>query len=285
MKPAPVAYRAATSVAEAVTLLSQHDDAKLLAGGQTLVPLLNLRLTDVGLLVDIGGVPGLSFVRDEPGGLRVGALTRHAQLEGHTGDLGGLGVLRRAAGLIGHYPIRTRGTIGGSLAHADPTAEWCLLALLLDAELIAQGPNGRRAISAAGFFQGLWTTALAADEMLVEVRFPWRPQHADLREFARRQGDFAIVAAGVAYDLQEGRIARPRVVVGGAGPRCQRLPDVEAALAGQAPTPAVFDEAAALACRVVEPAADAHGDVDYRRWLTERLIVRASHAPDARGRT
>jgi aerobic carbon-monoxide dehydrogenase large subunit len=189
VKPAPFTYHLAHDVAEAVALLTElGEDAKVLAGGQSLVPMMNLRLARPSALVDITRIPGLSYLRAGPDGLRIGALTRHRAVE-TTRDpavLAGFGVLPRSARWIGHYPIRARGTFGGSIAHADSTSEWCLLAVLLRAEITLAGPAGQRRVGAGDFFQGFFTTAAEPDEMVTEVRFPHPSRHAALTEFAPR---------------------------------------------------------------------------------------------------
>src|SRR6202046_4678340 len=167
LKPAPFTYHVAHDVAEAVALLTDiGEDAKVLAGGQSLVPMMNLRLARPSALVDITRIPGLDYLRAGPDGLHVGALTRHRALE-TTRDpavLAGFGVLQRAARWLGHYPIRSRGTFGGSVAHGDSTAEWCILAVLLGAQIILTGPGGQRQVGASDFFEGFFTIAAEPDE-------------------------------------------------------------------------------------------------------------------------
>src|ERR1700728_1614020 len=204
VKPAPFTYHVAHDVAEAVALLTGlGEDAKVLAGGQSLVPMMNLRLARPSALVDITRIPGLDYLRAGPDGLHVGALTRHHAVE-TTRDpavLAGFGVLQRSARWIGHYPIRSRGTFGGSVAHGDSTAEWCILAVLLGAQIILAGPGGERQVGAGDFFEGFFTIAAEADEVITEVWFPAPAPHAALTEFAPRQGDFATVAAAVSVEL------------------------------------------------------------------------------------
>lgn len=283
MKPAPFEYHRARSVAEAVDLLERGgEDAKVLAGGQSLVAMMNLRLARPTVLVDINDLPGLSYVLEEDGGLRVGALTRHCQIEHYPGLLEGFAILPEAARWVGHYPIRARGTFGGSIAHADAAAEWCMLALLLDAELVVVGPQGTRTVPADGFFQGLFMTTLAPDEVLTEVRFPRGYSQAAIQEFARRHGDFAIVAAAVRYDLEEGVIRRPRVVLGGVADRPVAVPAVVDVLDGEAPSGELFAEAGRVAATGITPPADIHGSSDYRRDLAQVLVERALSAAAGR---
>ncbi len=176
MKPAPFAYHRAHSVAEAVALLTElGDEAKILAGGLSLVPMMNFRLARPTALVDVSRIGGLSYLRaDAADGLRIGALTTHRAVEisRDPAVLGGFGVLPRSARWIGHYPIRSRGTFGGSIAHADPASEWCMLAVLLDAQVVLTGPDGRRTVPAAEFFEGYYSTAAGPDEMITELWFP-----------------------------------------------------------------------------------------------------------------
>jgi aerobic carbon-monoxide dehydrogenase medium subunit len=289
VKPAPFTYHVAHDVAEAVTLLTElGEDAKILAGGQSLVPMMNLRLARPSALIDITRIPGLSYLRAGPDGLHVGALTRHRAVE-TTHDaavLAGFGVLQRSAHWIGHYPIRSRGTFGGSIAHGDSTAEWCILAVLLGAQIILAGPAGRREVSAGEFFEGFFTTAAGPDEVLTEVRFPAPAPHAALAEFAPRQGDFATVAAAVSLDLggadgpdangqaADGRVCRSaRIVLGG----ISAAPFVvdAAGLAGQPTEPVAWREAGEFAAAQIDPPDDDNGDARYRRRLTATLVSRA----------
>ena len=238
MKPAPFAYHRAHSVGEAVALLAElGDEAKILAGGLSLVPMMNFRLARPSALIDVTKIAGLSYLRADGEGLRIGALTTHRTVETSRDPAvtGNFGVLPRSARWIGHYPIRSRGTFGGSIAHADPASEWCLLAVLLGAQVVLTGPGGRRDVPAAEFFQGYYTTVANPDEMITELWFPRPEPHAVLTEFAPRQGDFAVVAAAVALDVRGGVCRSGRVVLGGVGPRPVQ---VEAgALAGQPAVP------------------------------------------------
>lgn len=275
MKPASYAYHRADDVRGAVELLAElGEDAKILAGGQSLVPMMNFRLARPAALVDVGRVDGLSYLHRDGEALRVGALTTHHAVE--TADLGEYGVLARTARWIGHYPIRARGTIGGSMAHADATAEWCVLAVLLDAVIVAESVRGRREIPAADFFLGTFTTALEPDEMVVEVVFPRAAPYAALTEFAQRKGDFAIVAAAASVDLSPaGRIDGARVVLGGVDAVPVRVEAAEHVLAGAEPGPEVCKAAASEAAAVIDPGGDIHGGPEYRRRLTRTLLFRA----------
>ena len=277
MKPAPFTYHRAHSVAEAVALLAElGDEAKILAGGLSLVPMMNFRLARPTALVDVSRIEGLSYLRaDTVDGLRIGALTTHRTVE-ITHDpavLGGFGVLPRSARWIGHYPIRSRGTFGGSIAHADPASEWCLLAVLLDAKVVLNGPGEPRTVPAAEFFQGYYSTAAAPDEMITELWFPAPAPHAVLTEFAQRQGDFAVVAAAVAADISGGVCRHGRVVLGGVGP----LPvEVDAGpMGGQPAAEETWRAMGEHAARQIDPPDDTHGDAGFRRRLAATLVARA----------
>jgi carbon-monoxide dehydrogenase medium subunit len=189
--------------------------------------------------------------------------------------LEGFGVLKRAARWVGHYPIRTRGTFGGSIAHADPSAEWCMLAVLLDAEIIVLGPGGERVIPASEFFYGFFMTALEPTEMVVEVRFPEPAPHAAIQEFARRAGDFAIVAAAVSVDVSEGKSRSASVVLGGVADVPLRVEEAEKVLEGAELGPEAFEEAGRAAAKAIDPASDIHGSAVYRRDLASVLVKRA----------
>ncbi|HZA14229.1 MAG TPA: xanthine dehydrogenase family protein subunit M [Myxococcaceae bacterium] len=275
MKPAPFAYHRAFDLRGAVDLLAQlGDDAKLIAGGQSLVAMMNFRLARPSALIDLSRVEGLRYLRRDGDALRIGALTTHHAVEVANGLGDGFGVLPRAARWIGHYPIRTRGTVGGSIAHADPTAEWCLLAVLLDAEIVAQGREGRRTLPARQFFKGYFSTALRPDEVIVEVTFPRPAPNAALTEFARRQGDFAIVAAAVSLDLSGETCRSARVALGGVDATPIRVGEAERVLAGARVGSELFEEAAEVASRSIDPGSDAHGSAAYRRTLTRTLVAR-----------
>lgn len=291
MKPAPFTYHRARDAAGAARLLAElGDDAKVIAGGQSLVPMMNFRLARPGHLVDIGGLRELDYVRAQSdGSLRIGALTTHHTVETARDDVLGPGfrVLREAMAWVGHLPIRTRGTVGGSIAHGDTTAEWCLLAVLLDAELTALGPHGPRVIPAAEFFHGFYTTALEPDELLVEITFPAPAPHAALTEFAERRGDFAIVSAAVALDLgpDGGAVRGGRVALGGVAPAPVRAPEAEAVLAGGADAAApadLFAACADAAAEAADPPDDANGSAAYRRTLIRTLVRRACEEAMAR---
>lgn len=271
-------YHRAYTVDEAVELLGElGEDAKIIAGGLSLAPMMNFRLARPTALVDVNPIPGLDQVVRDQDTLRVGALTRHRAIE-TTRDPGvhaGFGVLPRAARWIGHYPIRCRGTVGGSIAHSDPSAEWCLLASLYDATVVLQGPSGRREVPVADWFTGFLTTSGEPDEMLVETRFTRPRGYGALTEYARRKGDFAIAAVGVAFDVVDGRLSDVGIVLGGVGNEPVRATEAEELLEGAEARPESWAEAARATAAGVDPPADLNGDATYRRRLVETLTSRA----------
>lgn len=289
MKPAPFDYVRVDDLDHAAELLAvEGDAAKVIAGGQSLVPVLRMRLATPALLVDIGRVRDLRYTTGEGGVVRIGALTRHADVE--DGPVGAaarkaLPVLGESARYIGHHPIRARGTFGGSIAHADAAAEWCLLARLCDAVVVARSTRGTREIPCANYFTGFLSSSLQADELVVAVTFPYVPNVAKLVEFSRRHGDFAVVASAVALDTDGPRCTSARIALGGVDSVPVRVPDAERVLTGSALCDEAFREAADLVRRAVEPPTDIHGSGDYRRQLAATLTERALRAAcsDLRG--
>ena len=278
MKPPAFDYVTATSVAEAVALLAEHDGAKLLAGGQSLVPMLNFRLLQPTRLVDINAIPGLAEIQPMPdGGVRIGALTRHRTVETSALIAERFPVVTAAMAHVAHLAIRNRGTIGGSLSHGDPAAELPLMAVLLDAQLTVVGPKGSRVIAAQDFFQGALTTALDDTEMLTEIVLPGLPPRTGwgFEEFARRHGDFAIAAAAATLTIETGRCVAARLALIGAGETVLRSPAAEAVLVGQAVTPDVIAAAAEAAQDAADPRADLQASADFRRHLVAVMSRRA----------
>ena len=279
MKPARFRYHAPKTIGEAVDTLAEvaGEDGRVLAGGQSLVPIMAFRLARPGHLVDINDVEALRRLTVEGERLCIGACVRHAAF--HTpvvdGPLGRL--LATVVRHIAHYPIRTRGTFCGSIAHADPAAEWCLVAAALGAEMVARRAAGMRTIPAQDFFRGIMTTALEEDELLIEVRLPVLP--ADTRfgfyEFNRRAGDFALGMALVTFRLQDGVIREPRVALGGVESRPRRIAEAEQLLAGRSAERAAFEAAAAAVASVVDPLEDAVTSATYRRDLSRTVTRRA----------
>ena len=264
MIPAPFTYQRAGSVEQALAVAAEHgDEAKFLAGGHSLLPLMKLRLAMPEVLIDLGQVPGLSYIEDRGGHVAIGALTRHRQLETSELLAREVPLLAHAAGQVGDPQIRHRGTIGGSLAHGDPASDLPAVALALDATLVARGPSGEREIPAGAFFQSLFETALEPDELLTEIRVPKpaRPGWA-VQKFTKRGIDWAIV--GVAVQGHS-------VALVNMGPAPLRAAATEQALAeGAAPA-----EAAALAADGTSPAADNNGSAAYRQHLARVLVRRA----------
>jgi CO/xanthine dehydrogenase FAD-binding subunit len=274
VKPAAFAYARAESLDHALELLWEGgEDTKLLAGGQSLIPLMAYRLARPSHLVDIGGLVGLDALAENTGGLTVGALTRHAALEESSLD-GPWQALREAAAHVGHYPIRVRGTFGGSLAHADPAAELPVVVTALDGEVVVRSRSGERRLPAIEFFLGPFTTVLEPEEAVVEIRLPRPPDGArtTFQEFAERAGDFALASAavGVAVD-EQGRVSWARVALGSAGPTPLRAARAEELLVGSEPSDAAIEEAARAASVDCEPA----GDAAFRRELVVHLVRRA----------
>ena len=277
MKPAPFEYARAGSLGEAVDLLGRlGPEAKLLAGGQSLIPMLKLRLARPTALVDLNRVRELAYVRAAGGGLAFGALARLSDLES-AAVRAACPPLAAAAPHIGHTAIRHRGTVCGSIAHADPAAELPVLALALEAEMRATGPKGARAIAAKDFFVTYLTTALEAGEVLTEVRFPTLKPVAGwgFTELARRLGDYALVSvAAVLEPATGGRIATARIALGSVAERAVRAEAAEAALTGRPGGAAVFAEAAAAAAAALDPPSDVHGSGTYRKRLAQVLVER-----------
>jgi aerobic carbon-monoxide dehydrogenase medium subunit len=279
MKPAPFRYHAPKTVAEAVALLAEvaPADGRVLAGGQSLVPTMAFRLARPAHLVDINGIAELDRIAIADGKLSIGACVRHAAFYRPVAD-GPLGrLLSNVVRHIAHHPIRTRGTFCGSLVHADPASEWCLVAATLGAEMVAQSRHGRRVIAAKDFFGGIMTTALEDDELLIEARLPLQPpdSHFGFYEFSRRAGDFAIAMALVTYRIKDGRMVEPRFGIGGAEPQPRRIAQAEQMLDGQKPGPEVFAAAAGAAAQAVEAMEDSNYSAGYRRDLVKTVTQRA----------
>lgn len=234
MKPARFDYHRAASLPGASEMLAElGDDAKVLAGGQSLIAMMNFRLARPAHLVDIAAVRGHDRLEFDERGLRIGALATHHQVERSRIELSanGFGVIAEAMPFIGHLPIRTRGTVGGSLAHADATAEWCMLAILLDAEVLLTSIRGERTVAAREFFFGFYSTAIEPDEIIVALRFPQPAPHAGIAEYARRHGDFAVIAAAATLRLTEdGQIAAGDMVIAGIEPVPRLMPEVSEVL-------------------------------------------------------
>jgi aerobic carbon-monoxide dehydrogenase medium subunit len=280
VKPAPFDYHAPATPAEAVALLSDlGDGAKVLAGGQSLVPMLALRLAVFEHLVDVRRVEGIRGIERQNGSVRIGAGTTQAAIERSPEVAAGVPLLARATPLIGHFQIRNRGTLGGSLAHADPAAEYPAVALALDAGVEILSAEGSRHVPAADFFTGLWTTAVGDDELLTAVTFPvWDGRCGfAVEEVARRHGDFALAGACVAVGLDgEGRVDRCGIGLFGLGPVPLRAPGAESAALGMVPGDVDPDELGrAATADLAEVPADLHAPADYRRRVGAVTVARA----------
>jgi len=278
VKPAKFDYHAPTSLDDAVALLQRYGgDAKILAGGQSLMPLLNFRLSRPAALVDLNRIASLAYIREENGQVRLGAMTRQRTIEFSPVVARRLPLLSEATKWVGHLPIRTRGTIGGSIAHADPSAEYPAVLTALEGEVVASGPKGERVVKAKDLFLTYLTTSLESDEVLSEIRLPVMPMGAGfaLEEFARRHGDFAIVAIAAMVVRDAARCKQARLATAGAGPVPLRLRAAEEILERDGVTDVAIDAAARRAAELVSPDSDIHASADYRRHLTMVLTRRA----------
>jgi carbon-monoxide dehydrogenase medium subunit len=278
MKPVAFKYFAPHTVDDAIDLLATHgDEGKILAGGQSLVPAMNFRLARPANLIDINRIHALDFVREEGGVLRIGALARHARFEAPVVSGALSTFLPRVARHIGHLPIRSRGTFCGSIAHADPASEWCLLAATLDAELVLVSRHGQRNAQPNEYFVGALTTTLEPEELLTEIRLPlldgrWRTGFA---EFSRRAGDFALAMCAAFLRFEEGRIAEARLGIGGATERPSRIATAEAVLTGTDGRPEIRREAGDIAAAAIDPLEDIHASAAFRRDLVRAMVRRA----------
>jgi carbon-monoxide dehydrogenase medium subunit len=281
MKLPDFEYQAPTTVAEATGLLAQHqDEASLLAGGQSLIPLLALRLAHPAVLIDINGLDELSGVSMTDGQVAIGALTREYVAEESETVAVTVPLLAAALPLIGHEAIRSRGTLGGSLAHADPAAELPAVARALDAEFVVRSESGERVIPAAEWFEGYLTTSRRPDEILVEVRFPVAEPGTGVafQEVARRHGDFAMVGLAASLTLTDGTISDARLAFSGVADMPVRAAEAESLLVGQQPSAELFEEAARRAAAALDPPADLHGSSEYRKKVAATLVRRGLRA-------
>jgi aerobic carbon-monoxide dehydrogenase medium subunit len=283
MKPAKFDYYDPRSLEEALALLDRHpDDAKVLAGGQSLMPLLNMRLARPKIVVDINRIQELNYVRASDGGIAIGALARQRALQTEKLIAERVPILQEAAYYIAHPQIRSRGTICGSIAHADPAAELPALALALDAEMTLTSAKAARTVGAETFFQSFFTTALGANEILTEVRFPAPAKDSawSVLEISRRHGDFAIAGIVAGLELERDRqvIRRARLVYFGVGATPVRVTAAEEALIGQAALEPAFEAAAQSARQGIDPSNDIHANEEYRRAVAATLTKRALRA-------
>ena len=277
MKPPKFDYHAPRTVDEAVALLARYGgDAKPLAGGQSLVPLLNFRLARPAALIDLNRIPALTGIREANGHVAFGAMTRQRAVEFSAVVARRVPLLAEATRWVGHLPIRSRGTVGGSIAHADPSAEYPAVLTALEGSVVARGPRGERVLAPAELFETYLTTTLAPDELLTEVRLPAMPSGAGwaFEEFARRHGDFAIVGIAAACWRTDGRLT-VRLASAGAGPVPVRLRAAEEIVERDGPGDKAVAAAAVRAAELVQPDSDIHASADYRRNLTRVLTERA----------
>jgi CO/xanthine dehydrogenase FAD-binding subunit len=270
MKPAPFDYYAPTEVAEALSILAEHgDDAKLLAGGQSLMPMMNMRLATPQVVVDINRIAGLDGVRPLPdGGLIIGAMTRQRMIERSSDIRQHCPLMADAMPLLGHFQIRNRGTIGGSVVHADPAAELPAVLLALDAELVLRNAERERVVPADAFFVTFLTTATEPDELLMEIRLPaWSTAWGwNIQEVSRRQGDFALVGSVAMVQVDEAETCREaRLVLFGVGDTPVRVASAEAKLVGQRLDDALLQEVADIVTEALEPEGDIHASATYRK--------------------
>ncbi len=288
MKPPAFDYFAPTKTEEAISLLSEYGEAaKILAGGQSLVPMLNFRLARPQVLVDINRIQELSYISSSAGGIRIGALTRHRALETSPLVKATCPILSFAARFIGHVTIRNRGTFGGSLAHADPAAEFPLVLAALGARILVRGAEGERTVEPREFFRGLLTTSLEPTELLIEAWVPTLTKRTGwgFHELALQQGAFAIVAAAALITLdQQGLCTDARIALGGVAPAPVRAEQAESLLRGQKPTQQLLAEAARRTREVAEPGSDIHASAEYRTAMAEVYARRALQDAHARAR-
>jgi CO/xanthine dehydrogenase FAD-binding subunit len=289
VKPAKFDYYCPATVDEAIALLGQYEgEARVLAGGQSLVPMMNFRLATPAAIVDLNRIPGLSEVTVADGMVAIGAMARQRQLEFAPLVAERLPLVTEALRWVGHLPTRTRGTIGGSIAHADPAAEIPMVLQALAGEVMARGPQSERLITASDLFLAPLTTALSADEILTEVRFPAMPPGAShaIEEFARRKGDFAIAAIAVMLVRDGEHCTTARLATAGVGPVSVRLHDAEAILEARGLGEEAIAAAAQRAAELVEPMADHNASADFRRHLTgvltRRAVLKARDRTDVR---
>jgi CO/xanthine dehydrogenase FAD-binding subunit len=279
MKPAPFSYVRPTTVEEALSALAQQGgEAKVLAGGQSLIAMMNLRLLKPRRLVDINRVAALDYIRHDNGTLAIGALTRLSAAERSPLVAQLCPLMTEAIQHIAHRPIRNRGTVGGNLAHADPSSELPAVAVATDATFVARSAEGQRTILAADFFVGYLTSALQPDELLTEVRVPssrLAGQGWSFMEVSPRKGDFALVGVAATLQVKDGTCQAARLVYSGVAGRAQRVPEAEQALVGRTADEAAFRAAAGIASQRVHPHSDFHATAAYRRDLVNVLTRRA----------
>jgi len=280
MKPAPFHYHAPATVDQTLDLLAKYaeEDGRVIAGGQSLVPTMAFRMARPRHLIDINGIRELDYVEVQNGKLCIGAAVRHAAfhrpvVEGPLGTL-----LATVVRHIAHAPIRARGTFCGSIANADPAAEWCAVAAALDAEMVVESKRaGLRVVACKDFFKGIMTTAVGEDELLTEVRLPLLPNGTNVgfAEFSRRAGDYAVAMAVASYRLKSGVMSDVRIAIGGAEAAPRRMLEAERTLIGRPPNTGIFQAAANAAIKAIDPLSDANITAEYRRGVARAMVARA----------
>jgi CO/xanthine dehydrogenase FAD-binding subunit len=277
VKPAPFKYASPESIQEATAVLDQYgDEAKILAGGQSLIPLMNMRLARPEVLVDINRIPDLDGI-ERNGGLTIGATARHAAVMKSPEVTGYAPILAEAMRHVGHVGIRTRGTFGGATAHADPASEIPAIVLALDGEVVVTGPSGERTIRADEFFVSTFTTELGDNELVTAVRLPYQTDQAawSFHEISRRHGDFALVGVAAVAELDgSGKVAKARIALSGVADTPVRATDAEDALVGQSLADGA-EEAGRLAEQQLDPSSDFHASSTYRKQVARALVTRA----------
>jgi carbon-monoxide dehydrogenase medium subunit len=286
MKPAPFDYQAPGTLHEAVDLLASNPEAVVIAGGQSLMPVLAFRLATPSLLVDLRRLPGLGNIAVGDGGFRLGALVRWRDIEDDQQLAATHPLLHAAIAHVAHYQIRNRGTVGGSLAHADPAAELPGIAVTCEGEITLFGPAGSRTVRAGDFFTGPLSTLRRPDEVITELHLPKWPsgRRWAFRKYARREGDFALAGILLFYDEdRQGTLSNAHVGVIGACPHPHRLTRVETLLNGHTIDDGLIRQAATMAAEAVDPPDDLHGDAAYRRGLVATLVERGLQAAAQQG--
>jgi carbon-monoxide dehydrogenase medium subunit len=275
--PAAFEYAAPGSIEEAISLLQQHgDDAKILAGGHSLLPLMKLRLAVPAMLVDLGRVPRLAYIREDGDLIAIGAMTTHYTLQTSDTLRRRVPMLATAASTIGDMQVRNRGTIGGSLSHADPASDLPTVVTALGGEIVARGPDGARTIAASDFFEDIWTSALTPEEIVTEIRVPVADGVAQTyQKFRQRPADWAIVGVAASITHDNGRIGSASVVLTNVGPTPMRASSTESALQGQEVSPDTIARAAENAAEGLEPSGELRASADYKRHLVRVLTRRA----------
>jgi carbon-monoxide dehydrogenase medium subunit len=279
MKPAPFEYHRPDTLEEVIALLADvGDDAKVLAGGQSLVPMLNMRLARFDALIDLGRVTELAPIELDGDGVTIGSMVKQCEIEERNDVGAAIPLLAHATPLIGHFQIRNKGTLGGSIAHADPAAEYPAVALALDAEMRVAGPDGSRTISASDFFTGTWATSMEPGEVLVSVRFPkWEAAGFAVEEVGRRHGDFAIAGACVGVRVAGGVVDKATIALFGVGTTPLRAGQAEAAMMGAAPADIDIEAVSQAAIADIDPSGDLHASAPLRRRIAAAVVGRGLH--------